>query len=259
MVDGDVLVRQDPTYQVGEIEFTVSGGTIKGDVTAGAGADVALNGGSVSGTLSTIADNGAIVVSGGSYAQSPAKYLAADAAAAGIGKQGGSATYYVGTPAQIEQRVEKAAAGDAVEVIKGDLNVELPDGVTVVNSGSGEVIVNDQKVTEEGFTTHTHKAVKVEAKDATETEAGNIAYWYCEGCGKYFADEALTKEIQKDDTIVPAKGQAAQEQPTATPGSTVNPQTGDNSNASAWAAVLSLAAVGAAGTACVAYRKRKAQ
>lgn len=259
VVDGDVLVRQDPTYQVGEIEFTVSGGTIKGDVTAGAGADVALNGGSVSGTLSTIADNGAIVVSGGSYAQSPAKYLAADAAAAGIGKQGGSATYYVGTPAQIEQRVEKAAAGDAVEVIQGDLNVELPDGVTVVNNGSGEVIVNDQKVTEEGITTHVHKAVKVEAKDATETEAGNIAYWYCEGCGKYFADEALTKEIQKDDTIVPAKGQAAQEQPTATPGSTVNPQTGDNSNASAWAAVLSLAAVGAAGTACVAYRKRKAQ
>ena len=93
---------------------------------------------------------------------------------------------------------------------------------------------------------HTHKAVKVEAKDATETEAGNIAYWYCEGCGKYFADEALTKEITKDDTVVPAKGQAAQ-QPTATPG--VNPQTGDNSNASVWAAMLSLAAIGAAGTA----------
>ena len=95
-----------------------------------------------------------------------------------------------------------------------------------------------------------------EAKDATETEAGNIAYWYCEGCGKYFADEALTKEITKDDTVVPAKGQAAQ-QPTATPG--VNPQTGDNSNASVWAAMLSLAAIGAAGTACAAYRKRKAQ
>ena len=126
----------------------------------------------------------------------------------------------------------------------------------VINSGSGEVIVNDQPVTGEGVVTHTHKAVKVEAKDATETEAGNIAYWYCEGCGKYFADEALTKEITKDDTVVPAKGQAAQ-QPTATPG--VNPQTGDNSNASVWAAMLSLAAIGAAGTACAAYRKRKAQ
>ena len=255
-VDGDVLVRQDPDYNTGEIEFTVTGGTINGNVTAGAGAEVALEGGSVSGALGTIADSGKLVVSGGSYAQSPAKYLAADAAAAGIGKQGGSATYYVGTPAQIEQRVEKAAAGDAVEVLQGDLNVTLPDGVAVINSGSGEVIVNDQPVTGEGVVTHTHKAVKVEAKDATETEAGNIAYWYCEGCGKYFADEALTKEITKDDTVVPAKGQAAQ-QPTATPG--VNPQTGDNSNASVWAAMLSLAAIGAAGTACAAYRKRKAQ
>lgn len=131
-----------------------------------------MRAGSVSGALGTIADSGKLVVSGGSYAQSPAKYLAADAAAAGIGKQGGSATYYVGTPAQIEQRVEKAAAGDAVEVLQGDLNVTLPDGVAVINSGSGEVIVNDQPVTGEGVVTHTHKAVKVEAKDATETEAG---------------------------------------------------------------------------------------
>ena len=84
-VDGDVLVRQDPDYNTGEIEFTVTGGTINGNVTAGAGAEVALEGGSVSGALGTIADSGKLVVSGGSYAQSPAKYLAADAAAAGIG------------------------------------------------------------------------------------------------------------------------------------------------------------------------------
>ena len=189
---------EDPDYNTGEIEFTVTGGTINGNVTAGAGAEVALEGGSdLPAALGTIADSGKLVVSGGSYAQSPAKYLAADAAAAGIGKQGGSATYYVGTPAQIEQRVEKAAAGDAVEVLQGDLNVTLPDGVAVINSGSGEVIVNDQPVTGEGVVTHTHKAVKVEAKDATETEAGNIAYWYCGGCGKYFADEALTKGDHK--------------------------------------------------------------
>lgn len=67
-VDGDVLVRQDPTYNVGKIEFTVTGGTINGNVTAGAGAEVALEGGSVSGALGTIADSGKLVVSGGSYA-----------------------------------------------------------------------------------------------------------------------------------------------------------------------------------------------
>lgn len=42
-----------------------------------------------------------------------------------------------------------------------------------------------------------HKAEKTEAKEPTETEAGNIAYWYCERCGKYFKDEALTQEITK--------------------------------------------------------------
>ncbi|WP_377073589.1 NPXTG-anchored protein, partial [Ruminococcus bicirculans (ex Wegman et al. 2014)] len=30
---------------------------------------------------------------------------------------------------------------------------------------------------------------------------GNIEYWYCEECGKYFGDRDGTKEIQKADTI----------------------------------------------------------
>lgn len=51
-----------------------------------------------------------------------------------------------------------------------------------------------------------HNAVKTEAKVATCTEEGNIEYWYCEACGKYFSDEALTKEITKDETVVKAIG-----------------------------------------------------
>lgn len=49
---------------------------------------------------------------------------------------------------------------------------------------------------------HVHHAVKVDERAATETENGNITYWYCEGCGKYFSDEALTHEIRKEDTII---------------------------------------------------------
>lgn len=33
--------------------------------------------------------------------------------------------------------------------------------------------------------------------DATATADGNIEYWYCEGCGKYFSDKNGTKEIKK--------------------------------------------------------------
>lgn len=51
-----------------------------------------------------------------------------------------------------------------------------------------------------------HNAVKVERKDPTCTEKGNIEYWYCEACRKYFQDEALTKELKQEETILPATG-----------------------------------------------------
>ena len=51
-----------------------------------------------------------------------------------------------------------------------------------------------------------HNAVKTGAKAATCTEYGNIEYWYCADCGIYFSDEALTKEITKEETIVKATG-----------------------------------------------------
>ncbi len=40
--------------------------------------------------------------------------------------------------------------------------------------------------------------------DATATADGNIEYWYCAGCGKYYSDAAATKEITKDATVIPA-------------------------------------------------------
>lgn len=47
-----------------------------------------------------------------------------------------------------------------------------------------------------------HKPKLVEAKDATVTEQGNIKYYYCENCGKYFADEDGTKEISLSETVI---------------------------------------------------------
>lgn len=43
-----------------------------------------------------------------------------------------------------------------------------------------------------------------DAKDATLAEAGNIEYWFCPTCGKYFADANTTSEIAKEDTVIPA-------------------------------------------------------
>ena len=47
-----------------------------------------------------------------------------------------------------------------------------------------------------------HKLTLVEAKDAAVTEQGNIKYYYCENCGKYFADVAGTKEISLSETVI---------------------------------------------------------
>ena len=46
---------------------------------------------------------------------------------------------------------------------------------------------------------------KVDAKKATYTKEGNITYWYCDGCGKYYSDAEATKEITKADTVIPRK------------------------------------------------------
>ncbi len=55
-------------------------------------------------------------------------------------------------------------------------------------------------------TEHVHELETVAAKAATCTEAGNIAYWKCSTCGKYFSDEACTIEITQGDTVIPATG-----------------------------------------------------
>ena len=45
----------------------------------------------------------------------------------------------------------------------------------------------------------------------TCTKDGNIEYWYCEDCGKYFSDPAATKEISKTEAVTAAKGHTYQD------------------------------------------------
>ena len=46
-----------------------------------------------------------------------------------------------------------------------------------------------------------HKLKHVPAKKPTSFVAGNIEYWYCTVCGKYFRDAAATQEITKESTV----------------------------------------------------------
>ena len=62
------------------------------------------------------------------------------------------------------------------------------------------------------------------AKAATEDSEGNIEYWYCSGCNKYYRGKDGTKEITKADTVTAKLPKS--------------PQTGDISNLMLWIALL---------------------
>ena len=89
------------------------------------------------------------------------------------------------------------------------------------------------------------------ATAATKTTEGNIEYWYCEGCGKYFSDKDGTKEIKKADTVT-AKLPGG----TVKPGADKSPQTGDNSNLLLWIALLFVSGGAAIGTTVVSREKK---
>ena len=89
------------------------------------------------------------------------------------------------------------------------------------------------------------------AKAATKDAEGNIEYWYCDGCGKYFSDKDGTKEIKKADTVT-AKLPGG----TVKPGADKSPQTGDNSNLLLWIALLFISGGAAIGTTVVSRKKK---
>ena len=91
------------------------------------------------------------------------------------------------------------------------------------------------------------------ATAATKTTEGNIEYWYCEGCGKYFSDKdaTATQEITKAQTVT-AKLPGG----TVKPGADKSPQTGDNSNLLLWIALLFVSSGAAIGTTVVSRKKK---
>ncbi len=110
-----------------------------------------------------------------------------------------------------------------------------------------------------------HAGLKhIDAVAATKTAEGNIEYWYCEGCGKYYKDAKATQEITKAQTVT-AKLPSDNNENTGgndsnnnKPGNGANtlPQTGDNSSLALWIALL-LANGGAVTATTVCNRKKK--
>ena len=93
----------------------------------------------------------------------------------------------------------------------------------------------------------------IPAKAATWVAEGNIEYWYCEGCGRYFSDRDGTKEIRRADTVTAKrKSGSAAAKPEDDPKS---PGTGDTSNLALWIALLFASGGAAIGTTVVSRKK----
>ena len=81
----------------------------------------------------------------------------------------------------------------------------------------------------------------IPAKAATEDSEGNIEYWHCGGCDKYYSDKDGTKEITKADTVTAKLPKS--------------PPTGDTSNLMLWIALLFIS--GGVLTGVTVFYKRK--
>ena len=85
----------------------------------------------------------------------------------------------------------------------------------------------------------------IDAKAATEDAEGNIEYWYCGGCDKYYSDKDGINEIKKADTVT-AK----------LPGNPKSPRTGNASDLALWISLL-LVSGGVTGVTAGLRKKKK--
>ena len=76
------------------------------------------------------------------------------------------------------------------------------EGGTATCKDKAECTVCGQPYGELAPADHTD-LVKVPAKAPTIGEEGNIEYWYCSGCGRYYRDGAAKIEITLKDTVIP--------------------------------------------------------
>ena len=83
----------------------------------------------------------------------------------------------------------------------------------------------------------------ISAKAATEDAEGNIEYWYCGGCDKYYSDKDGINEIKKADTVT-----------ARIKGNFKSPRTGNASDLALWISLLFIS--GGACTALTVKRKK---
>ena len=88
----------------------------------------------------------------------------------------------------------------------------------------------------------------ISAKAATEDTEGNIEYWYCGGCDKYYSDKDGINEIKKADTIT-----------ARIKSNFKSPRTGNASDLALWISLLFVSGGAAVGITIVGRKKKRAE
>ncbi|MCR5543032.1 MAG: Ig-like domain-containing protein, partial [Eubacterium sp.] len=87
-------------------------------------------------------------------------------------------------------KTEATCTNDGVGVYTAEFNNE------VFETQTKEVVIPKLK----------HEMTHTPAKDVTCSDDGNVEYWYCSGCEKYYSDEEGTVEIDPKDIVIKALG-----------------------------------------------------
>ena len=88
----------------------------------------------------------------------------------------------------------------------------------------------------------------ISAKAATEDDEGNIEYWYCGGCDKYYSDKDGINEIKKADTVT-----------ARIKGNFKSPRTGNASDLALWVSLLFVSGGATVGITLVGRKKKRAE
>lgn len=116
----------------------------------------------------------------------------------------------------LTEQDQEIPAGHTLTVKAGQTLI-VTEGTTLTVNGrliiEGEIIVEKgSKVIPgegallEGNVPHDHALTAYAAREATCGEAGCVAHWRCDYCGKYFADDKAAQELTVDEVILPAPG-----------------------------------------------------
>lgn len=207
-----------------ESVLTISGGTINGDVQSinymdsDKAPEVIITGGTVTGKVQKAthdgstgtkpadptADTSVITISGGKFETAPDEELIVPGSGLTQNSDGSFSIHeHVGTAVAAKDPTCTETGNKAYWECSECHELFLDEAMT-------------QPTTREDVTIAAtgHQNVEhVKAQDATETETGNLEYWHCVDCGRYFSDAALSQETTLADLTIPAKGQ----EPTETP------------------------------------------